>query len=51
MKPNPAGLDKVPLAMVQGTIEAVDIMVFIFTLGGLIAWSGRPAPSNPAWWR
>lgn len=36
LKPNPAGLDKVPLAMVQGTMEAVDIMVFIFTLGGLI---------------
>lgn len=33
---NPAGPTDVPSAMVRGTIEAVDIMVFIFVLGGLI---------------
>jgi len=33
---NPAGLDQITTSMVHGTIEAVDIMVFIFVLGGLI---------------
>ncbi|EFM46193.1 YfcC family protein [Mobiluncus mulieris] len=33
---NPAGVEKIPLSMIRGTMEAVDIMVFIFTLGGLI---------------
>lgn len=36
LKSKPAGVEKIPVAMVQGTMEAVDIMVFIFTLGGLI---------------
>ena len=33
---NPAGIADIPVAMVNGTIEAVDIMVFILVLGGLI---------------
>ncbi|RZH89647.1 YfcC family protein, partial [Staphylococcus aureus] len=33
---NPAGPGEITNAMVEGTIEAVDIMVFIFVLGGLI---------------
>lgn len=36
LKPNPASISKVPIAMVNGTIESIDIMVFIFVLGGLI---------------
>ena len=30
------GLDEITLSMVRGTIDGVDIMVFIFVLGGLI---------------
>ncbi|QPK94292.1 YfcC family protein [Actinomyces sp. zg-332] len=33
---NPASISKVPIAMVNGTMESIDIMVFIFVLGGLI---------------
>lgn len=33
----PAQIWDIPVAMVQGTIEVVDIMVFIYILGGLIA--------------
>ncbi|RZI00667.1 YfcC family protein [Staphylococcus condimenti] len=33
---NPAGLDQITTSMVHGTIESVDIMVFILVLGGLI---------------
>lgn len=33
---NPASLSEIPSAMVNGTMEAVDVMVFIFVLGGLI---------------
>ncbi|KRN75245.1 hypothetical protein IV73_GL000403 [Weissella kandleri] len=36
LKQRPASLAALPNSMVQGTIEAVDIMVFIFVLGGLI---------------
>lgn len=36
LEQNPAGFTDVPSAMVRGTIEAVDIMVFILVLGGLI---------------
>jgi uncharacterized ion transporter superfamily protein YfcC len=36
LKQHPAGVDKITSSMVRGTIEAVDIMVFIFVLGGLI---------------
>lgn len=36
LKQHPAGLDKITSSMIQGTIEAVDIMVFIFVLGGMI---------------
>ncbi|MDT3766774.1 YfcC family protein [Gleimia hominis] len=36
LESNPAGITDIPNAMVRGTIEAVDIMVFIFVLGGLI---------------
>lgn len=36
LKQKPAGLDAIPNSMVNGTIEAVDIMVFILVLGGLI---------------
>lgn len=33
---NPAGLADIPLAMVHGTMEAIDVIIFIFALGGLI---------------
>ncbi|AYU56331.1 YfcC family protein [Staphylococcus debuckii] len=33
---NPAGFSKITTSMVHGTIESVDIMVFILVLGGLI---------------
>ncbi|MFT8749012.1 YfcC family protein [Liquorilactobacillus nagelii] len=36
LKQNPAGVGEITTSMVNGTIEAVDIMVFIFVLGGLI---------------
>lgn len=36
LEQNPAGAAAVPDAMVRGTIAAVDVMVFIFVLGGLI---------------
>lgn len=36
LKQKPAGIADIPKSMVEGTIEAVDIMVFIFVLGGLI---------------
>lgn len=36
MKQHPAGISKIAKSMVLGTIEAVDIMVFILVLGGLI---------------
>lgn len=36
LKQRPASLGAVTSSMVNGTIEAVDIMVFIFVLGGLI---------------
>lgn len=36
LKQRPASVSAIPNSMVRGTIEAVDIMVFIFVLGGLI---------------
>lgn len=36
LEQQPANITDIPKSMVQGTIEAVDIMVFIFVLGGLI---------------
>ena len=36
LKGNPAGVQDVTKSMVKGTIEAIDIIVFIFVLGGLI---------------
>ncbi|WP_038241302.1 YfcC family protein [Weissella koreensis] len=36
LKQRPASVVAIPNSMVRGTIEAVDIMVFIFVLGGLI---------------
>ncbi|WP_416828227.1 YfcC family protein [Ectobacillus polymachus] len=36
LEQKPAGLSAITNSMVRGTIEAVDIMVFIFVLGGLI---------------
>ncbi|MBT9671920.1 TRAP transporter large permease subunit [Secundilactobacillus kimchicus] len=36
LKQRPASVAAVPESMVQGVMEAVDIMVFIFVLGGLI---------------
>jgi uncharacterized ion transporter superfamily protein YfcC len=36
LKQKPKGIGSIPVSMVQGVIEAVDIMVFIFVLGGLI---------------
>lgn len=37
LEKNPASLWDIPVAMVQGTIEVADIMVFVYILGGLIA--------------
>ncbi|MGJ7913609.1 YfcC family protein [Neobacillus sp. LXY-1] len=36
LKQKPAGPETITNSMIRGTIEAVDIMVFIFVLGGLI---------------
>lgn len=36
LKQNPASLSDITTSMVKGTIEAVDIMVFIMVLGGMI---------------
>ena len=36
LKGHPAGVQDVTKSMVKGTIEAIDIIVFIFVLGGLI---------------
>lgn len=36
LKQRPASISAIPTSMVEGVIEAVDIMVFIFVLGGLI---------------
>ncbi|WP_129045330.1 YfcC family protein [Companilactobacillus metriopterae] len=36
LKQHPAGIQAIPNSMVNGTIQAVDIMVFILVLGGLI---------------
>lgn len=36
LKQHPAGPEQITSSMVEGTIEAVDIMVFILVLGGLI---------------
>ncbi|PTE69388.1 hypothetical protein BUY46_03840 [Staphylococcus devriesei] len=36
LEQNPAGPDQITSSMVNGTIEAVDVMVFILVLGGLI---------------
>jgi uncharacterized ion transporter superfamily protein YfcC len=36
LEQNPAGIANIPISMVQGTIEAADIIVFILVLGGLI---------------
>ncbi len=36
LKQKPAGPDQITTSMVNGTIEAVDVMVFILVLGGLI---------------
>ncbi|OKL46241.1 YfcC family protein [Boudabousia marimammalium] len=36
LEQNPASVSAIPHAMVKGAIEAVEIMVFIFVLGGLI---------------
>ncbi|MBR0574525.1 MULTISPECIES: YfcC family protein [Pasteurellaceae] len=33
---NPKGIQDIAISMVKGTIEAADIMVFIFVLGGMI---------------
>ncbi|MBU5865015.1 YfcC family protein, partial [Vibrio cholerae O1] len=36
LKQHPAGPEQITSSMVEGTIEAVDIMAFILVLGGLI---------------
>ena len=36
IRTKPAGPDQITSSMVNGTIEAVDVMVFILVLGGLI---------------
>ena len=36
LEQHPVGLDEIPAAMVNGTIEGVDVIVFILVLGGLI---------------
>ena len=46
LKQHPAGLDQITSSMVKGTIEAVDIMVFILVLGGLIGIVQASGPLN-----
>ena len=40
------GIKDIPISMVEGTIEAVDVMVFIFVLGGMIGVINRTGSFN-----
>ena len=40
------GIMDIPKSMVEGTIEAVDVMVFIFVLGGMIGVINRTGAFN-----
>jgi len=40
------GIQDIPVSMVEGTIEAVDVMVFIFVLGGMIGVINRTGSFN-----
>ncbi|MDO5091216.1 MAG: YfcC family protein [Cardiobacteriaceae bacterium] len=43
---NPKHLKDIPISMVEGTIEAADVMVFIFVLGGMIGVINRTGSFN-----
>jgi uncharacterized protein HI_0594 len=43
---NPKGIGDIAVSMVHGTIEAADIMVFIFVLGGMIGVINRTGAFN-----
>ncbi|MDO1510328.1 MULTISPECIES: YfcC family protein [unclassified Neisseria] len=43
---NPKGLQDIAISMVHGTIEAADVMVFIFVLGGMIGVINRTGAFN-----
>ena len=40
------GISDIPISMVEGTIEAVDVMVFIFVLGGMIGVINKTGSFN-----
>lgn len=43
---NPKGLKDIAISMVMGTIEAADVMVFIFVLGGMIGVINKTGSFN-----
>lgn len=43
---NPKGIQDITISMVKGTIEAADIMVFIFVLGGMIGVINKTGSFN-----
>ncbi len=43
---NPKGLEDIAISMVIGTIEAADVMVFIFVLGGMIGVINKTGSFN-----
>ncbi|TDQ56977.1 putative ion transporter superfamily protein YfcC [Mesocricetibacter intestinalis] len=43
---NPKGLQDIAISMVEGTIEAADVMVFIFVLGGMIGVINKTGSFN-----
>ncbi|WP_373100522.1 MULTISPECIES: YfcC family protein [Pasteurellaceae] len=43
---NPKGIKDITISMVEGTIEAADVMVFIFVLGGMIGVINKTGAFN-----
>ncbi|PJG81990.1 YfcC family protein [Caviibacterium pharyngocola] len=43
---NPKGIKDIAISMVEGTIEAADVMVFIFVLGGMIGVINKTGAFN-----
>lgn len=43
---NPKGVQDIAISMVEGTIEAADVMVFIFVLGGMIGVINKTGSFN-----
>ena len=46
MENKPKGIGDIAVSMVHGTIEAADIMVFIFVLGGMIGVINKTGSFN-----